>query len=206
MNVKNTKIAIIGLGYVGLPLAVAFAEKYPVIGLDINSVRVNELKKAFDSTLEVENDHLKSVLVSDRLKLGEIGANGLFCTTAITEISDCNVFIVTVPTPTDKYNRPVLTPMIKASQTVAKVLKKGDVVVYESTVYPGVTEDEMMPILREFPMLTRFMSVDDDSGDVALHYGKGIVCTLYFSCYFLIVSSDRRLAHFQLSEPTTVKQ
>ena len=154
MKLENSKIAIIGLGYVGLPLAVAFAEKYPVIGLDINTARLEELKKGVDSTLEVENDHLKSVLVPNSLKLDENGAKGLFCTTAITDISDCNVFIVTVPTPTDKHNRPVLTPMIKASETVAKVMKKGDVVIYESTVYPGVTEDEMVPILEELSGLT----------------------------------------------------
>lgn len=154
MKLENSKIAIIGLGYVGLPLAVAFAEKYPVIGLDINTARVDELKKGVDATLEVENDQLKCVLVPNSLKLDENGAKGLFCTTAITDISDCNVFIVTVPTPTDKHNRPVLTPMIKASETVAKVLKKGDVVIYESTVYPGVTEDEMVPILEELSGLT----------------------------------------------------
>jgi UDP-N-acetyl-D-glucosamine/UDP-N-acetyl-D-galactosamine dehydrogenase len=149
MKLESTRIAIIGLGYVGLPLAVAFAEKFPVIGLDINTARVDALKKGKDSTLEVENDQLKSVLVSHRAKLSESGAEGLFCTTYVTDISECNVFIVTVPTPTDKHNRPVLTPMIKASETVAKVLKKGDVVIYESTVYPGVTEDEMVPILEE---------------------------------------------------------
>jgi UDP-N-acetyl-D-galactosamine dehydrogenase len=94
------------------------------------------------------------VLVHHTLKLYEKGAKGLFCTTAITDISDCNIFIITVPTPTDKHNRPVLTPMIKASETVAKVMKKGDVVIYESTVYPGVTEDEMVPILKELSGLT----------------------------------------------------
>lgn len=149
MKLESARIAIIGLGYVGLPLAVAFADKFPVIGLDINTARVDELLKGKDSTLEVENDLLKSVLVSHRNKLAENGAKGLFCTTSVTDISECNVFIVTVPTPTDKHNRPVLTPMIKASETVAKVLKKGDVVIYESTVYPGVTEDEMVPILEE---------------------------------------------------------
>jgi UDP-N-acetyl-D-galactosamine dehydrogenase len=145
---KDKKIAIIGLGYVGLPLAVAFAEKYPVVGLDINTNRVEELKKGIDATLEVENNHLSSVLVPNSIKLDETGSKGLFCTTATSDISNCNIFIVTVPTPTDKHNRPVLTPMIKASETVAKVLKKGDVVIYESTVYPGVTEDEMVPILE----------------------------------------------------------
>ena len=148
MKLENSKIGIIGLGYVGLPLAVAFAEKFPVIGLDINTNRIDELQKGIDVTLEIENHHLKSVLVTHSLELGENGANGLFCTSAITDISDCNIFIVTVPTPTDRHNRPVLTPMIKASETLAKVLKKGDVVIYESTVYPGVTEDEMVPILE----------------------------------------------------------
>jgi UDP-N-acetyl-D-galactosamine dehydrogenase len=149
MKLKNPKLAIIGLGYVGLPLAVAFAEKFHVIGLDINAARVDELQKGIDATLEVENDHLNSVLLPYSVELNENGLKGLFCTTAITDISDCNVFIVTVPTPTDKHKRPVLTPMIKASEMVAKVLKKGDVVIYESTVYPGVTEDEMLPILEE---------------------------------------------------------
>ncbi|TVQ81855.1 MAG: nucleotide sugar dehydrogenase, partial [Flavobacteriales bacterium] len=107
--IENPKIAIIGLGYVGLPLAVAFAEKFPTIGLDINTARVDELQKGIDSTLEVENDHLKSVLVQNGVVLDKAGAKGLYCTTAITDISDCNVFIITVPTPTDKHNRPVLT-------------------------------------------------------------------------------------------------
>lgn len=154
MNLENSKIAVIGLGYVGLPLAVAFAEKYLVIGLDINVNRINQLRKGIDATLEVENDHLKSVLLPYSFEFDENGAKGLFCTTTISDISDCNVFIVTVPTPTDKHNRPVLTPMIKASETVAKVLKNGDVVIYESTVYPGVTEDEMVPILEELSGLT----------------------------------------------------
>jgi UDP-N-acetyl-D-galactosamine dehydrogenase len=149
MKLENSKIAIIGLGYVGLPLAVAFAEKYSVIGLDINTSRVDELQKGTDSTLEVENDHLKSVLVQSSFELDKNGSKGLFCTTAITDISDCNVFIVTVPTPTDKHNRPVLIPMIKASETISKVMKNGDVVIYESTVYPGVTEDEMVPVLEK---------------------------------------------------------
>lgn len=149
MKLENTRIAIIGLGYVGLPLAVAFAEKFPVIGFDINTRRIDELKNGKDFTLEVENDHLKTVVVSDKTELIEIGAKGLFCTASVSDISECNVFIVTVPTPTDKHNRPVLTPMIKASETVARVLKDGDLVIYESTVYPGVTEDEMIPILEE---------------------------------------------------------
>jgi UDP-N-acetyl-D-galactosamine dehydrogenase len=138
----NTKIAIIGLGYVGLPLAVAFAEKYPVIGFDINQARVNELMGGHDFTLEVSGELLKSV-VNDAPK--ELG---LLCTTDLSQIKDCNYFIVTVPTPTDKHNRPDLTPLYKASETVGKVLKKGDIVVYESTVYPGVTEEECIPVLE----------------------------------------------------------
>jgi UDP-N-acetyl-D-galactosamine dehydrogenase len=139
---KETKIAVIGLGYVGLPLAVAFAEKYQVVGIDINSQRIKELKSGFDSTLEVENELLQSVLVN------QPGEKGLYVAENIQEAAACTVYIVTVPTPTDKHNRPDLTPMIKASESVAKVLKKGDVVIYESTVYPGVTEEEMVPILE----------------------------------------------------------
>jgi len=142
-SLEETKIAIIGLGYVGLPLAVAFAEKYSVVGLDINKQRIQELNSGVDSTLEVENELLQSVLVDTALK------TGLFVTAEAEKTKDCNVYIITVPTPTDKHNRPVLTPMVKASESVAKVLKKGDIVIYESTVYPGVTEDEMVPILEE---------------------------------------------------------
>jgi UDP-N-acetyl-D-galactosamine dehydrogenase len=141
---SESKIAIIGLGYVGLPLAVAFAEKYHVIGFDINVSRIDELQKGCDHTLEVEEDLLRSVL----LKYPEEKPNGLYNTTAIGALSNCNIYIVTVPTPTDKHNRPVLTPMIKASETIAGLLKKGDVVIYESTVYPGVTEEEMVPVLE----------------------------------------------------------
>jgi UDP-N-acetyl-D-galactosamine dehydrogenase len=154
MKLENPKIAIIGLGYVGLPLAAAFAEKYQVIGLDINSNRVDELQNGIDTTLEIENEQLKSVLVTQIVELNNKGSKGLFCTTAMTDISECNIFIVTVPTPTDKHNRPVLTPMIRASETIAKVMKKGDVVIYESTVYPGVTEEEMVPILEELSGLS----------------------------------------------------
>lgn len=139
---SNTKIAIIGLGYVGLPLAVAFAEKYPVIGFDINQARVNELMTGHDFTLEVADDLLKSVLNTTP------ASAGLLCTTDINQIKDCNYYIITVPTPTDKHNRPDLTPLYKASETVGKVLKKGDTVVYESTVYPGVTEEECIPVLE----------------------------------------------------------
>ena len=143
---SEAKIAVIGLGYVGLPLAVEFGKKFPTVGFDINSHRVEELAKGVDSTLEVENDYLKSVLVSP--KHISDGENGLLVTTAAGELNHCNIFIVTVPTPTDKHHRPVLTPMLKASETVGKVLKKGDVVIYESTVYPGVTEEECVPVLE----------------------------------------------------------
>lgn len=143
MNLENLKIGVIGLGYVGLPLAVAFAEKYQVVGYDINRNRVDELFNGVDSTLEIESDLLRLVL-----RRGVMNENGLFVTTNSSDLADCNVYIVTVPTPTDKHNRPVLTPMIKASDTIAKFLKRGDIVIYESTVYPGVTEDEMVPVLE----------------------------------------------------------
>jgi UDP-N-acetyl-D-galactosamine dehydrogenase len=143
------KIAIIGLGYVGLPLAVAFAEKYKVVGFDINLQRIGELKKFNDRTLEISNEQLKEVIISDENYVSDNYSNGLYTTMNQSDLADCNFFIVTVPTPTDKYNRPVLIPLIKASETVGKVLKLGDIVVYESTVYPGVTEDECMPVLEK---------------------------------------------------------
>jgi len=141
---KDIKIAIIGLGYVGLPLAVAFGEKYKVIGFDINKKRVDELNSGKDETLEIHDDILNKVL-----DIENASSIGLHLTTNSELISDCNIFIVTVPTPTDKHNRPVLTPMIKASETIAKFLKKNDIVIYESTVYPGVTEEEMVPVLEK---------------------------------------------------------
>ena len=150
MNHKN-KIAIVGLGYVGLPLARLFATKYPVVGFDINTARVQELKSGKDSTLEVEDHLLQSVL------LNEIPAKdktGLFCSDQIEDIADANIYIITVPTPVDKNNRPVLTPLYKSSETVGKVLKKGDIVIYESTVYPGVTEEECIPVLEKVSGLT----------------------------------------------------
>lgn len=143
MSIENKKIAVIGLGYVGLPLAAAFAEKYPVVGFDINQGRVNELKSGHDHTLELADDELKAVLV-ENLESG----NGLLPSFNAEDLASCNVFIVTVPTPTDKHNRPVLTPLVKASETVGKALKKGDIVIYESTVYPGVTEEECVPVLE----------------------------------------------------------
>ena len=140
----NVKIAIIGLGYVGLPLARLFATKYPVVGFDINQKRINELNLGNDSTLEIDEKTLKQVLVNSNT-----GSNGLFCTNNIEEIKNCNYYIITVPTPVDKNNRPDLTPLYKSSETVAKVLKKGDIVVYESTVYPGLTEEECVPVLEK---------------------------------------------------------
>lgn len=145
---KDSKIAVIGLGYVGLPLAVAFGEKFQAIGFDIDPRRIDELQKGHDRTLEIEDEDLQNVLVKTSIALEEKG-KGLLVTDAVMPISSCNIFIVTVPTPTDKHNRPVLTPMLKASETIGKVLKKGDVVIYESTVYPGVTEDECVPVLEK---------------------------------------------------------
>jgi UDP-N-acetyl-D-galactosamine dehydrogenase len=137
------KIAIIGLGYVGLPLAVEFGKKVHAVGFDINQSRVDELNNGHDRTLEIADLDLKATLANN-------SATASFkCTTNLDEIKDCNYYIVTVPTPTDKNNRPDLTPLYKASETVGKVLKKGDTVIYESTVYPGVTEDECIPVLEK---------------------------------------------------------
>ena len=140
---SEKKIAIIGLGYVGLPLAVAFASKYKVTGFDINQKRVAELKTGIDDTLEVEEELLKSVLIHDFDKVG------LSLTHQLDDIADVNVYIVTVPTPIDKHKIPDLTPLYKASESIGKVLKKGDVVIYESTVYPGATEEDCVPILEK---------------------------------------------------------
>lgn len=146
MNIKH-KIAVIGLGYVGLPLARLFATKYPVIGFDINQQRINELNNGVDSTLEVENDVLQNVLLTQNpIHQKE---NGLFCSSDTEDIKEATIYIVTVPTPVDKNNRPDLTPLKKASETVGKVLKSNDIVIYESTVYPGVTEEECIPVLEE---------------------------------------------------------
>jgi UDP-N-acetyl-D-galactosamine dehydrogenase len=145
---ENTKIAIIGLGYVGLPLAVEFAKKYQVIGFDINKGRVDELKNNKDHTLETSPEELKSVNESS-LKSLKNNSKGLWLTCKLDEIADSNFYIVTVPTPVDKNNRPDLTPLYKASESVGKVLSKNDIVVYESTVFPGATEDECMPILEK---------------------------------------------------------
>ena len=144
MNMNQSKIAIIGLGYVGLPLARLFATKYAVVGFDINKERVDELRAGKDTTLEVEDEVLKSVLVDN-----SSDSVGLYCSTSILDIKDCNYYIVTVPTPVDKNNRPVLTPLLKASETVGSVLKKDDIVIYESTVYPGATEEDCIPVLEK---------------------------------------------------------
>jgi UDP-N-acetyl-D-galactosamine dehydrogenase len=139
------KIAVIGLGYVGLPLARLFATKYQVVGFDINQNRITSLRAGTDSTLEVSDVVLQKVLVNDF----KSNQNGLLCSSTLSDIADCNYYIVTVPTPVDKNNRPDLTPLYKSSETVGKVLKKGDIVIYESTVYPGVTEDECVPVLEK---------------------------------------------------------
>ena len=132
------------MGYVGLPLARLFATQYSVVGFDINHSRIDALRQGNDNTLEIDSDTLKGVLVD-----APTDGIGLYCTSNLSEIADCNYYIVTVPTPVDKNNRPDLTPLYKASETVAQVLKKGDIVIYESTVYPGVTEEECVPVLEE---------------------------------------------------------
>jgi UDP-N-acetyl-D-galactosamine dehydrogenase len=142
-SMRKDKIAIIGLGYVGLPLARLFATKYSAVGFDINENRISELMSGVDSTLELENETLQSVLIGE-----ESDSNGLYCTNQLDKIKDCNYYIITVPTPVDKNNKPILTPLVKASETVGAVLKKGDIVIYESTVYPGATEDDCVPVLE----------------------------------------------------------
>ena len=141
---SDIKIAVIGLGYVGLPLARLFATKYSTVGFDINQKRIDELNSGTDTTLEIDNKTLKAVL-----KDSASAKIGLYCSASLNDIKDCNYYVVTVPTPIDKNNRPDLTPLYKSSETVGKVLKKGDIVIYESTVYPGVTEDECVPVLEK---------------------------------------------------------
>jgi len=143
MNSKH-KITIIGLGYVGLPLAVEFAKKYHVVGFDINEDRIKELRQGVDRTLEVDNDDLKQVLISDL-----DNEQGLYITSNPKDLEISNIYIVTVPTPTDALNKPIFTPLVKASETVGKVLNRGDIVIYESTVYPGATEDVCVPIVEK---------------------------------------------------------
>ncbi|GHT65462.1 UDP-N-acetyl-D-galactosamine dehydrogenase [Bacteroidia bacterium] len=145
------KIALIGLGYVGLPLARLFATKYPVVGFDVNKKRVDELMSGHDCTLEVDDAILKSVLSPCHCGLDPQSPNktGLLCSSNLEDIKNCNYYIVTVPTPVDKNNRPDLTPLYKASETVGKVIKKGDIVIYESTVYPGATEEDCIPVVEK---------------------------------------------------------
>ncbi|MBC7750583.1 MAG: nucleotide sugar dehydrogenase, partial [Candidatus Saccharibacteria bacterium] len=141
MTYKSAKIAIIGLGYVGLPLAVEFGKKRAVVGFDIHKARIEALKSGQDRTLEVTDSELAS-------------AKLLQFTHQIEDLQDCQIFIVTVPTPIDQYRQPDLTPLIKASETIGKVLKKGDIVIYESTVYPGATEEDCVPVLESASGLT----------------------------------------------------
>ena len=138
MNLKDTKICVIGLGYVGLPLARLFSTQYPTVGFDMNQRRVDALMAGHDATLEVADDLLQEA----------IGKHGFVCTTDLEKIRDCNFYVVAVPTPVDENNRPDLLPLVGASETVGKVISKGDVVVYESTVYPGVTEEECLPVVE----------------------------------------------------------
>lgn len=138
---QNTHIAIIGLGYVGLPLAVEFGKKYPVLGFDINKARLAELSKGHDSTLEVDDQELAE-------------AKHLTYSSSLDDLKACNFFIVTVPTPINEHKQPDLTPLIKASETIGKVLKQGDIVIYESTVYPGATEEDCVPVLERESGLT----------------------------------------------------
>jgi UDP-N-acetyl-D-galactosamine dehydrogenase len=137
------KIGVIGLGYVGLPLARLFAAKYPVVGFDVNQKRVEELMSGMDRTLEVSDEALQSVLKNEANE-----TIGLYCSCNLDDLKNCNYYIVTVPTPVDKNNRPDLTPLKKASETVGKVLKRGDIVIYESTVYPGATEEDCIPVVE----------------------------------------------------------
>jgi len=146
----SKKICIIGLGYVGLPLAHAFAKKYEVVGFDINEKRIKELNEAEDTTLELTSEQLQEVLPKFNK---ELTTSKLIISNNIEDIKDCNVYIVTVPTPIDNSNRPDLTPLIKSSQTIGKVLKKDDIVIYESTVYPGVTEEVCVPELEKMSQL-----------------------------------------------------
>lgn len=135
---RDIRICVVGLGYVGLPLARLFSTKYPTIGFDLNRGRVKELMEGNDSTCEVDNMLLQKAI-----------ANGFYCTSSLDEVRQCNVYIVAVPTPVDLNNRPDLTPLVGASTTVGKVISQGDVVIYESTVYPGVTEEECLPVIEK---------------------------------------------------------
>ncbi len=141
LKLSDVKIAVIGLGYVGLPLAVALAKRFPVLGFDINSNRVKELEDGIDSTLEISNSDL-------------IASKALSFSYTEDNLKSCNVFVVTVPTPIDKFKQPDLTPLLKASEMLGRVIKKGDVIIYESTVYPGATEDDCIPLVENISGLT----------------------------------------------------
>jgi UDP-N-acetyl-D-galactosamine dehydrogenase len=149
MTHSEDKIAVIGLGYVGLPLSLEFAKQFFVVGFDINKQRINELNSGLDKTLEVENESLKLVLTTD------LNANkGLYITDNFEVLASTNIYIITVPTPTDALNKPVFTHLVKASETVGRAMSKNNIVIYESTVYPGATEDICVPILAEVSGLT----------------------------------------------------
>lgn len=147
---ESYKIAVIGQGYVGLPLALEFSTHFPVYGFDINETRINQLNDCYDITLESEIDKLREGLDSYRKSQGKLG---YAATCALSEISDCNIFIVTVPTPIDKYNAPDLGPLLSASKMLGKIIKKDDIIIYESTVYPGCTEEECVPVLEKYSEL-----------------------------------------------------
>ena len=149
IHTRAPRIAVLGLGYVGLPLAVEFATKYPVIGFDIKQDRVDALNAGSDATLEITSEHLQRVLCKE-----SSDSPGLIITSRSSDLEAANYYIVTVPTPTDRNNRPVLTPLIKASETIGNVLKPGDIVIYESTVYPGATEEDCVPVLERVSGLT----------------------------------------------------
>ena len=135
MDIDNLRLAIIGLGYVGLPLAVEFSKKFSVLGFDINQTRINELQSGTDSTLEVSNAELSE-------------AKNLNYSSSMSDLKDCNVYIATVPTPINEYKRPDLSPLLKASEMLGSVISPGDVIIYESTVYPGATEEDCIPVVE----------------------------------------------------------
>ncbi len=163
MRLQDIRLAVIGLGYVGLPLAVEFGRKRPVVGFDINPRRVEQLCAGLDATRETTPEELAA-------------ARYLTCTTRSEDLRACNVFIVTVPTPIDKHKRPCLTPLVEASETVGKVLKKGDIVIYESTVYPGCTEEDCVPVLEKHSGLTYIHSSDREDVDSAKRRADGFFC------------------------------
>lgn len=150
MSFQEKKIAIIGLGYVGLPLAIEFAEHYPVLGFDINKERVDELNGGMDRTHEADIEKLHQTL---KLAENTDFARGLICSNVVEMLKKADIFIVTVPTPIDKYNSPDLTPLLKASEMLGKIIKKGDIIIYESTVYPGCTEEDCVPVLEKYSAL-----------------------------------------------------